>query len=545
MFYAIANRIATLNTLAQLETDLGLVADDIQILVDGTASTTASTTGPVAVPVEVHTFSEWRTASTQSALLAKLQSPYLVTDLSEASLFSVGVRVVEQHTMLLRALEGRVAQYTDFLNLCNSALSAMQTSINAARTYLSQLSNKLTQERQNVAFTSALLADEQNRVASVNAQRQGVLASSVRLVAYTRARTLNAIDTVPSRQLVPANIASPVPACLNQTVSIPPELREIVGQLREAPAAWLPAVAALVGKLERPTLLLQLATAVQARAAQQLLLPMLPSSSAGEPGVYASAIASVYAANQKTLRSYIVQRAAIQPSTIANLSWSLQVANLQNAAALNDLIAAESVHSEISNAVAKIVQQVSSVATCIYTRVSSALPIDRLAWAEYLRGPGASVSLASLANLPNWNSLSYTDRQQMQLLADWLFQQINASYPDASFFMSDVIRTAILLASDVPLDNVIPTPILRRTLPVIGNVITLSNTSDRVASGMIANLYSAGTLAARGVVSDLDPSTVTATITDVYTPNTYLETTDVAHLTAQSPRALALRPFMN
>jgi len=284
---------------------------------------------------------------------------------------------------------------------------------------------------------------------------------------------------------------------------------------------------------------------VQARAAQQLQLPMLPSSSAGEPGVYASAIANVYTANQKTFRSYIVQRAAIQPSTITNLSWSLQVANLQNAAALNDLISAESVPTEVSNAVAKIVQQVSSVATCIYTRVSAALPIDRLAWAEYLRGPGASVSLASLASLPNWNSLSYTDRQQMQLLADWLFQQINPSYPDASSFMSDVIRTAILLASDVPLDNIIPTAIVRRTLPVIGGVITLNNSSDRVASGMTANLYSAGTLAARGVVSDLDSSTVTATITDVFTPNTYLETTDVAHLTAQNPQALAMRPFMN
>ena len=204
---------------------------------------------------------------------------------------------------------------------------------------------------------------------------------------------------------------------------------------------------------------------------------------------------------------------------------------------------AEAVHAEVSNAVARIVQQISSVATCLYTRVSAALPIDRLAWAEFLQGPGASISLASLATLPSFNTLSYTDRQQMQLLVDWLFQQIDPTQPAASAFVSDVIRTAILLASDVPLDNIIPTNILQRTQPTVGGLISLNLASDRVASGMIVNLYSAGTLAARGVVSDHDTATATATITDVFQPNLHLETTDIAHFTAQTPSAVALKSF--
>jgi hypothetical protein len=141
---------------------------------------------------------------------------------------------------------------------------------------------------------------------------------------------------------------------------------------------------------------------------------------------------------------------------------------VQNIAAINDLISAESVHTEISNTVARIIQQVSSVATCLYTRVSVAQPIDRLTWAEYLRGAGLSVQMQSLAILPGWNQLAYSDRQQMQLLVDWLFLQIDTTNSAATAFMSDVVRTAILLASDVPVDNIIPGGVIARTLPAIG-----------------------------------------------------------------------------
>ncbi|MGA7830727.1 MAG: hypothetical protein WCA21_07195 [Terracidiphilus sp.] len=541
MFYSIGNRLSFLQTLQTLMTDLNLVVDDLQILMDGPPP--AASTTPIPVPVEMHTFSEWRDATLQTAILSKIQSPYMATDSAEATLFSVGVRVVEQHTMLLRALEARVQQYSDFVGLCTTALNNIQNNIQQAEVYATQLQNNLLQDRQNVAFTSALLADETNRVQGVNAQRQQVLATSVQLIAYTRARTLQATDTAPSRQLVPANVANPVPACLQQSVSIPPELREIVGQLREAPINWLPSIAAQAANLERPVLLQQLAISTQARAVQMLQLPLLPSSAAGESGVYAAPISNIYTANQQIFRGFQVQRAAIQPAALANLSWSSQVASLQSIAAVNDLISSDSVHTEISNAVTRLIQQISSVATCLYTQVSIALPINRLAWAEYLRGSGISVQLQSLAVLPGWNQLDYTSRQQMQMLVDWLFLQIDTTNTAATAFMSDVVRTAILLASDVPIDNIISGNIIARVQPAVGGVVSLSLPSDRISSGMYVNLYSGATLAARAVVSDLDSATVRATVTDVFTPGSYLETSDTAHFTTLTPQAIALRPL--
>jgi len=549
MFYSISNRLSFLQILEKIENDLGLVADDLQILVDGPPPppppTPPSTPPPPApAPVETHFFYEWRGAN-QSIIQTKIQAPYLNTDPSEATLFSVGIHIAEQHTALLRALEARVQQYVDFVALCTSALNNIQNNIQQAQTYVTQLQNALVQDRQNVAFTTALLNDETQRVNNVNVQRLEILQSSVQLVAYTRARTLEPIDTTPSRQLVPANITNPVPACLQQSVAIPPELREIVGLLREAPLSWLPAAASQVANLGRPILLQQLALHAQTRAAQQLQIALLPSSATGEPGVYAPAISTVYSANQQVFRNLQIQRAAFQPASLTNLGWSLQVATIQSVAAANDLIAAEVVHAEISMAISRLIEQISSVATCLYTRVSIALPVNRLAWAEYLRGAGMSVGLQSLAILPNWNQLNYVDRQPMQLLVDWLFQQIDTSNSAAAAFMSDVVRTAILLASDVPVDSIIPGRILLRVRPAVGGIVTLNLPSDRISSGMYVHLYSGATLAAHAVVSDLDTRTVSATVTDVFTPGVYIEASDTAHFTAQAPRALAIRPLFS
>ena len=552
MYYSIANRLSFLQTLATICAELDLTVDDLPILSDtqytGAGAPAAPTAGsPVLVRSPSFTVGEWRgtfsSGATATTIQQAVQNPYVPSDPPEATLFSIGIRITEQHTIMMRGLEARVQQYSDFLTLCKSALSNLQSNVGKARTYLTQLANTLHQNRQDVAFTSALYADEQNRVAQVNAQRQQVLQNAVQLVAYTRARTLEATDTVPSRQLEPANVVNPVPACIQQSVAIPAELREIIGQLREAPINWLPAVAALVPKLERPTLLLQLAQNAQSRAVLQLQSARLPSSSAGNPGAYATAISRLYDANQDVFQGLKTQRAASQPGSLVSLSWSLQVATVQGIAALNDLMASEAVHAEITNAVAKAIQQISNVATCLYTRASIALPIDRLAWAEYLSGHGMSVGLRSLAVLPNWNDLSYTDRQQMQMLVDWLFLQIDNNISAAVAFMSDVVRTAILLASDVPVDNVVPASIIERAQPTIGGVVSLSLPSTRIGSGMYVQLYSGSTLAARAVVTDLDSSSVSATVTDVYQNNVYLETTDTAHITAQNPRAVALRPL--
>jgi hypothetical protein len=106
-----------------------------------------------------------------------------------------------------------------------------------------------------------------------------------------------------------------------------------------------------------------------------------------------------------------------------------------------------------------------------------------------------------------------------------------------------VVAVAILLASQAPVDSIIAGAVALRTTPVVGGPIKLTLPSDRVAHGMYVQLYSAGVLAARAVVSDLDSTGVTATVTDVYQPNVALEANDTAHYTAQDPNAVVYKAF--
>jgi hypothetical protein len=219
------------------------------------------------------------------------------------------------------------------------------------------------------------------------------------------------------------------------------------------------------------------------------------------------------------------------------------VAVLQNIVSIADLQSAAAVHAEVANAASRAMQQISSVATCLYTRVGQALPTDRLAWAEFLRGSGASVRLNSLAVLPGWNNQKYIDRQQMQLLVDWLFQQIDSNNQTTVALMSDLVAVAILLASHAPVDNIIAGAVALRTRPVVGGPIRLTLPSQAVAHGMYVQLYSGGNLAARAVVSDLDSSGVSAIVTNVYQPDASLEINDVAHFTALNPDVAVLKAF--
>lgn len=550
LFYGVGNRIALLELLA----DLDLTIDDLQILVDvppppvSTGATT--TTPPPGFAFPMPTIADIRAGADPARaqlVFQAVQSPVISappkTDPDEASLFSAGIHVLEQHTTLLRAIEGRIQLYNDFLALCSKALGNVQADLPQAQALVSQLDNAMAQGRQDLAFTTVLLNDENQRVANVNAQREFTLKTYVNVVAYIRPRTVVSAADVPSRQLVPGNIANPVPSCLQQSVSIPLELREIVALLREAPVSWMPSIQALLNNLERPTLLQYLAVDAQARAAMQLQLPLRASSAASRPGVYAPVITGIYGANQQAFRSLQTQRAAVQPIQLTGQSWSAQVQTLQYVAAFGDLISSSVVHAEVANATARLLQQISSVATCLYARAGQMLPISRLAWAEFLRGPGLSLELQSLAVLPGWNTIDYVQRQQMQMLVDWLFLQIDNNNSSAVAFMSDVVRVSILLASDAPVNTVISGAVTLAVTPTLGGIVSLTLPSDRIVHGMYVQIYSAGVLAAQAVVSDLDSGGVRATVTQVYKPGVVLQSNDVVHFTSQPPETPALRAF--
>lgn len=550
LFYSLGNRL----NITALLLDLEITIDDLEVMVDSapvaTPAPAAGTTAPAPVRQPIATerrfVSELRqTPANKSNAATLLASPHLDNDSDEAGLFSSGVRVLDQHTQLLRAIEGRIQLYRDFLaNVAAPALTSLQASVTAVEAEMTSLNNDLHAERQNLAFTLALLSDEQKRVDAVNLKRTTALTTSVQVVAFTRPRTLVMDANVPSRQLVPADVPSPVPACLGQTPSIPPELRDMIALLRETPVIWYPWAWGLVEKIDRPALLNEVMAAVQSRAAYSLALPVSVSSAAKSKSTYSAAIVRIFQSNQQTLRTIQAERAQIDATQFVALSWRSQVEYLRAAAALADLIATANIHAEIAIATARLVQQVSSVAACLYTRAGLVLPAVRLQWAEFLRGPGAAENLNNLALLPGWTSLEYVDRQQMQLLVDWLFQQIDRTNNSTIAFFSDVVRTCILLASHAPASAVIPGTLKGSGVPIVGNPIVLTAPPDHIAHGMGVHIFQGAQLAAEAVVSDLDTQTVTATVTHVHIANAAIDDKSVVHFTTQPASFAATKAFV-
>ena len=441
------------------------------------------------IPTETHFVWELSDATARNAIFTKIQNPAVIPNTDEAGLFSAGIRVLEQHSQLLRALEARVADYSNFASLCTTALGNIQSDVGQAQTSLAQTENQLNQTRQNLAFTNSLLNDERQRVQGVNAQRTQILNTSVQVVVYTRPRTLDTEDDVPSRQTRARQRRQPrahlLAAGNRGSARAARDRRALEGGAGHLAAGGRRAGVGF-GTSE---------PAAKRRARH---------ASARDRATAFAAAGVVGAADTHDLRAGHRERLSGEPTGRARLpdatrrvraqpdrepELDAQVTAVAGLTTIADLGSSDAVHAEIANAVSLAQQQISSVAACVYSRANLALPVDRLAWAEFLRGPGLSIQLQSLAVLPNWNTQSYTDRQQMQQLVDWLFAQIDTTIDAAVAFMSDVVRVCILLASNAPADGVIAGAVSLRTQPSVGSIVSLNLPSTRIGSGMYIHCF--------------------------------------------------------
>jgi hypothetical protein len=532
LLYAASSRLSLLEQL--LAEDLGMTVDDLEVLVQEEDPHTPGKFTLVPRPIL-----QLRDATLKASIYGNIQKAGLADNSDESGVFSAGISALDHHSLLLRAVEARVALYRQFAALAAKTLDSIQSSLNGVMAAIHKVTTGLSDARHNLALVMALISDENQRIGALNTRRAQVLAN-VPFIVFMRRRTLAMESDVPSRQLVPANVASPVPEALTSTAIIPPELGELANLLREAPPAWIPALEDLLSSLKRPQHFTALAVSTQIRAYTKTQVPLAQSSATSHPGPFGLPIADIFTSQQNSLMHLVQQRASYQPAQMATMTWAEQKREIFNVSGINDLISSEFVHLELASKITQLIQHVSKVATALYLRVSATLPAERLAWAEFLLGPGRWINLRSLSVLPGWNTQDYIDRQQMQMLVDWLFAQIDLTINDAVSYMSDLVRTAILLASHAPVNDVIAGEVAARTKPAVGGIVPLTLPSTRVAHGMPVLLYQAGELTARAVVDDLDSQQVYAKVTTIYKENTYLEAQAQAHFLNDDPQSAML-----
>jgi hypothetical protein len=452
----------------------------------------------------------------------------------EASFFHDATRVIEGHVATMRNLEGRVAQYRVILRYCRTVLAQVRALEAKIAARMAVVVDELTERRQAVATAKALLAEEVARLARIVARRQAVLAQHVRELAYVRPRYFDGLTAVPSLSLDPGLLESPVPACLSGHADAPAELDDLVNLLREAPLAWLRHAGPALDHLDRVELLHRLVvtsrTRVQAMTQVGFAAPWTVQQPAGRFGKVLAAVGRAQVDAIWQPRSLV---ADLDLRKLVGLSWIESRDAVRQVVSLGDLIEGGHGRSAAAAAALAELQRINQVSACLWARLGDVEPVIRLGWADALSQYEPGRSLRSLSVLPRWRDVDFRLRKDLEVLAEWLMDRVDPARPDAIAWMLDLVRTAILLASHAPVDEIIAGHVPTEAAAHPGALVPVAIDPSRVRIGMHVTFFHGGQAISRGVVEDLVGDRARARIAESIRDDLRLDTTVRAQFTSQ------------
>jgi hypothetical protein len=443
-------------------------------------------------------------------LIAGQHDPNPVHADDEAGYLTAGVRAIDNSITILRALEGRVAQYKRAIDACRKTLTILTELASRVNARLAVIANELAESRQDVSVARALLAEETARLAVINERRDKILAEHVTFLAYHRPRAAEARVDAPARDLDPGLVESPVPACLARALSPPPELGALLDLLREAPVKWFVYVHPLLDRLDRLDVLHATVQAATIRAAAVAATAVAAPVSGG--GLLGQAIAKSFTAQQDVVSRLRVATAQFDLGLLAGQSWTASRDRAREVLSLGDLIAGGHGRPDLSQQVAREVDTIGHVAACLYGAFGEVLPSIRLDWAERLGQYDGRVTLRNLGGLPRWGEIEFLHRYEMQSLVDWLFQRVEIREPEAVSMINDLVRVCLLLASHAPINRIVAGHVPRPTVVKVGGRVDLAVDLTKVRVGMHVLMYTGSQVVARGVVEDLATGAATARV---------------------------------
>jgi hypothetical protein len=463
-----------------------------------------------------------------TALQEALARPPAGSDnaLDEATLFTQAVSLSDTTIAMLRRLEARLTVYRDALSRCETALATLRGQVGAIAARQAEVASALAEARHDVSVTRALLAEETERIAAVNARRAKVLAEEVKFIAYVRPREADNLLATPTHAVDPGLVEAPVPACLRAHPEPPEELLDMLRVVREAPAPWFVQVPPLLQRLDKVDHLVRLLDGAQVRALAGLAQPRLSVQVLAGASRLATGIAQLATRQTEALAPRVATLQTMNLNLLGSLSWQGVRDQAAQVVSFGDLAEGGHGRADVARAAAEELDRIRGVAACLHAEFSGVLPAIRLQWAELLSEFDAAPNLRNLANLPRWAEIPYLDRRQMQAYADWLFAQIEPGQPQAVALVNDVVRMCLLLASHAPVDRIVqgrmarPTPGVR---PGVRIPLTVLDAAP-LRVGMAALLYRADQLVARATVEDLGQGEVMARV--VHTAQTRVDLGD-------------------
>jgi hypothetical protein len=433
-------------------------------------------------------------------------------DADEAAHFADSADLSDHVVALMRQMEGRIKRYRDAISVCQSVLNELNKDAAALQAHLNAVIAHLAEARHDVGVAKALLAEETDRIQSINERRTTVLAEQVRFLAFVRPRERDNLLSAPRRDLNPGLLEAPVPACLKAHDDIPDDLQDMLRVVRDAPAHWFLAVPKLIDKLDRPELLIKTLQSAQLRSQAKSLLPVAGiAATQSKVGIAIQRVAVQQTALLST-RVEAVQR--LNLASLASATWQSVRVQAAPLISFGDLIDGAHGRNQLAREAAAEFDRIAHIAACLHAEFSGVLPSIRLDWAETLSEYDAAPNLRNLGSLARWSEIGYIDRRQIQSYVDYLFAQLEPRQPQGEALMNDVVRMCLLLASHAPVDRIIAGRMKQPVTGVRPGVrlpLTVFDAS-RLRVGMQALMIRGGNVVARATVEDIGSAEVSARV---------------------------------
>lgn len=441
----------------------------------------------------------------------------------EASYFNAGVKALESVVGLLRLIEGRIQAYRRAVERCRLTITEVQVHLSRIDTRLKTVANELAEARHDVSVAASLKAEEEARIAALNAKRDQVLATLVPFVLFRRSRSADPRRDAPLHTLDPDLSDQPLPLCDLSEVEAPEALEAMLDVLREAPLKWFVAVDLILPQLSRLQDMHVTLAGAKKRAATRVNVHPFFSSGVDEGDKLSQGLGATLRVVQQRIQVERRKTQAIDLAAFQGLGWQESLVRVPEVVSLGDVIDGSHGRLGASQRAALELSRITEVITCLYLRFSEVPAGIRLDWAEQLSQYDSPVSLRNLYGLPRFDEIDYMDRHAMQQLADWLFGRMLSSSSEAQAMISDLIRVALLCASHAPANRLIAGYLPAAVTVIPGLRLPVVVDLSRVRVGMAVSLGKAGTTLVRGRVVDISAGQVVAEVHTVVGDSVQLE----------------------
>ncbi len=421
----------------------------------------------------------------------------------ESDYFTSAVSAIDNTIALMRLVEARIDLYNTLVADARAVRDELMGHVADADVRLRTIGVDIEEARQDFAISTALLAEEQARVAALNAKRKAILDANAQVVMFRRPRRTKRTMQVPTAPATAALEASPILACTRDHPAVPEEIHSYVGLMRDAPVQWFPNVHPHLEQINRLGAARAALAAVQQRASLPPRTYISATMNTAMPR-YLLAVGSIMTAQRAVneARRQLALQLDYQAVQAANLANARRV--LLERAAMADLIAADHNRAILAKAAAQEIEHIGMAAACLHDSFGEVPAIDRLQWAELLSEFDAPAPLRDLNGLAGWSDLDIGMRKTQQGLVDWLFGRVDPAISGAVTAINELVRICLLMAAHAPVDRLIPTRLVAPAPTRIGGRISVYADSAIARIGMTALIRDRNAqLIAHAVVDDL------------------------------------------